>query len=315
MRHQHILCSQQFSRDDLLELFELTRQTKKDFLSPNGPTLLRKALVGRQMLYMFYEASTRTRISFCQAARHLGMSVDGSDSAGQFSSAIKGETLDDTIRVLCEYRPNVIVLRHTEEGAAQKAAKIADPFGVSIVNAGDGAGQHPTQALLDLFTIWDHFGTSNRRVVIGGDLLYSRTAHSLAYLLSKFGGMHITLFSPRELRMKSEIIAHLYEHSVSFDETDDLEAALKGADVIYWTRVQKERFADLALYERVKDRYVITTETMARMVEPHAILMHPLPRINEIAPEVDADPRSRYFEQAGNGMYLRMALFLKLLAA
>nr|MDQ6915290.1 aspartate carbamoyltransferase [Actinomycetota bacterium] len=234
----------------------------------------------------------------------------GTDNAREFSSAAKGETLEDTIRIVAGYA-DAIVLRHPEEGAAARAAAVSD---VPIVNAGDGRGQHPTQALLDVYTIRDELGRLDGvRVAMVGDLANGRTARSLAYLLSRYRDVQITFVAPPEVAMGADIKTHLDEHGVHWSETTDLEPVLATADVVYQTRIQKERFADAAAYGAVRGRYVIGPAEMARL-GADAIVMHPLPRVGEIDPAIDGDPRAAYFRQARNGVHIRMALLDMLLS-
>jgi aspartate carbamoyltransferase catalytic subunit len=228
----------------------------------------------------------------------------GTDNAREFSSAAKGETLEDTIRIVAAYA-DVIVLRHPEEGAARRAAAVSD---VPIINAGDGKGQHPTQSLLDLYTIRNELGRIDGvRVAMVGDLANGRTVRSLAYLLSKFSDVELWFVAPPPVAMRSDIKAYLDQHGVRWRETRALEDVLPEVDVVYQTRIQKERFADEAAYEAVRGIYVIDPEVMARL-PAGAIVMHPLPRLDEIDPIVDADPRAAYFRQARNGVHIRMAL-------
>lgn len=326
-RHRHVLEAQQFGRAELEELFETTRVMKAELCRKGGQRHrilagLRTELPTKHVTCMFWEPSTRTRMSFTLAARHLGMTVDGSDNAGEFSSSVKGESLEDMMQVLMRYRPDFVVIRHKDEGSAARAAKVADSLWnnhpVCVINAGDGQGQHPTQSLLDLFTIVERFGFKNLKklkIVIGGDLLFGRTTHSLAYLLGKFPGVRLVFVSPDELRMKPGVKEYLTRHGVSFEETGDFQSAVKEASVVYWTRVQKERFvgADgLATYERIKDNYIITPREM-EMLEDYTMLLHPLPRINEISTDVDRDPRDWKFRQAENGLPVRMALYMSFL--
>jgi len=203
------------------------------------------------------------------------------------------------------------VLRHNEEGAARRAAAVSS---VPVINAGDGPGQHPTQALLDLYTIRDELGhIDGIRIAMVGDLANGRTVRSLAYLLSKFRDIRICFVAPPQVAMRQDIKEHLDEHHVAWVESPDLDSVLPQVDVIYQTRIQKERFSDEASYLALKGIYRIDGSTLARM-RKEAIVMHPLPRVDEIAPEVDADPRAAYFRQARNGLYIRMALLDKLLA-
>jgi len=251
------------------------------------------------------------------AGIHLGMSTYATENAKEFSSAIKGETIEDTMHVVCGYEPSVVVLRHYQEGAAERAAKIAEQYNVSIVNAGDGGGQHPTQALLDVYTIHTELGGVNGKIVLmGGDLKNGRTARSLAYLLSKFERVKIRFFSPPELTMKDDILEHLDEHGVDYSDSTNhrgLPDLLQEADVVYWTRFQKEREGNGAdeLARQFAEKYSIGREELGFMKEK-SILMHPLPRVKEISPEIDEDPRSAYFRQAHYGMHVRMALLQEL---
>jgi aspartate carbamoyltransferase catalytic subunit len=228
----------------------------------------------------------------------------GTDNAREFSSAAKGETLEDTIRIVSGYS-DVIVLRHSEEGAARRAAAVSD---VPVINAGDGKGQHPTQALLDVYTIKDEIGRLDGiSVAMVGDLANGRTVRSLAYLLSKYNGVSIWFVAPPQAAMGDDIKAHLDEHGVSWHETGQLEEVLPEVDVVYQTRIQKERFEREADYLALKGIYRLDRNSMHRL-RPDAVVMHPLPRVDEIAPEVDADPRAAYFRQARNGLHIRMAL-------
>lgn len=299
---RHVLEAQQFTPELLKTIF--ARAAEFEALVKNKKANhkeLSSILNGRLLFNVFYEPSTRTRMSFGAAARHLGMEVVTTENAKDFSSATKGETLEDTIRVLCEYYPDIIVLRHHDTDAAKHAAAVST---VPIINAGDGMGQHPTQALLDLYTIYKELQRmAGLTVVMGGDLLHGRTVRSLSYLLAKFEGNRLIFVSPKSLRIGKDIKDYLKKHEVVYRETEDLQASIKEADVVYWTRIQKERF-DSANLE--------TTFTLGpnelKLMKPDAILMHPLPRVGEIEQSVDKDPRAAYFRQAGNGMFVRMAL-------
>jgi aspartate carbamoyltransferase catalytic subunit len=303
-RLQHVIESQQFSRPLLEELLDRADDIKGE------PHKFSGRLNGRVMAALFYEPSTRTRLSFEAAMLRLGGDTMGTDNAREFSSASKGETLEDTIRIVSGYA-DVIVLRHNEEGAARRAAAVST---VPVINAGDGPGQHPTQALLDLYTIRDELGhIDGIRIAMVGDLANGRTVRSLTYLLSKFRDIRICFVAPPQVAMRDDIKDHLDEHHVPWVETKDLDALLPQVDVIYQTRIQKERFSDEASYLALKGVYRIDAGTLSRM-RKEAIVMHPLPRVDEIAPEVDADPRAAYFRQARNGLYIRMALLDKLLA-
>ena len=297
-RLRHVVESQQFSRGLLEELFDRADTIRQDPHRASG------RLTGRLLAALFYEPSTRTRLSFEAAILRLGGRTMGTDNAREFSSAAKGETLEDTIRIVSGYA-DVIVLRHYEEGAAKRAAAVSD---VPIINAGDGPGQHPTQALLDLYTLRDELGrVDGLRVALVGDLANGRTVRSLTYLLSKFRDVELYFIAPPQVAMREDIKEHLDEHGVRWQETQDLERVLPRVDVVYMTRIQKERFPDPEAYLEVKGVYRLDAEAMRQLPEK-AIVMHPLPRVDEIAPEVDADRRAAYFRQARNGLQIRMAL-------
>lgn len=298
---RHILEAQQFDTQLIDLLCNRTTELQAISQDHRRHQKIGHLLDDRMMFLVFYEPSTRTRISFAAAGQHLGMQVVTTENARESSSATKGETLEDTIRVLCEYRPDVIVLRHFEELSAERAAQVSS---VPIINAGDGAGQHPTQALLDLYTIRKETGRlSDLTIVIGGDLLHARTSRSLSYMLGKYEGNHIIFVSPKALCMDVGVKSYLKRHHVTYEETEDLAYALPKADVVYWPRIQKERFNDATIVRSL----VMGLEQM-QLLKPNAVLMSPLPRIDEIPVAVDKDPRAAYFRQAGNGMFMRMAL-------
>jgi carbamoyl-phosphate synthase/aspartate carbamoyltransferase/dihydroorotase/carbamoyl-phosphate synthase/aspartate carbamoyltransferase len=257
---------------------------------------------------LFYEPSTRTSSSFIAAMERLGGSVIPITQGVQFSSVSKGETLHDTIKTLEQYS-DVIVLRHPDTGAAQIAATAAS---VPIINAGDGTGEHPTQALLDLFTIRQECGTlDGLHVAMVGDLRYGRTVHSLTQLLLHYD-VQLSFVSPEILRLPLDYMNQVRGVGKTVRETYNIADVIPTADVLYVTRVQKERFTDLAQYEGVKDLYRVTPELMER-AKPDAVVMHPLPRVGEIDVRVDADERAAYFRQVKNGMYVRMALLAAVL--
>jgi aspartate carbamoyltransferase catalytic subunit len=261
-------------------------------------------LPGQLLATVFYEPSTRTRFSFEAAMHRLGGQVLSAENATRASSAAKGESLEDGIRVISGYAQG-IVLRHPEVGAADRAAQVAT---VPVINAGDGAGHHPTQALLDLYTMKKELGRLDHlRVGLAGDLRNGRTVRSLALLLSRFPGNELVLISPPALRMGEDVVGLLQQAQQGVQETEDLVGAIAGLDVLYQTRIQAERFESSEEYERHRGVYVVTPEVMRRLPE-HAILMHPLPRLDEIDPLVDADPRAVYFRQARNGLWVRMAV-------
>ena len=261
-------------------------------------------LPGQLLATVFYEPSTRTRFSFEAAMHRLGGQVLSAENATRASSAAKGESLEDAIRVISGYAQG-IVLRHPEVGAADRAAQVAT---VPVINAGDGAGHHPTQALLDLYTMKKELGRLDHlRVGLAGDLRNGRTVRSLALLLSRFPGNELVLISPPALRMGEDVVGLLQQAQQGVEETEDLVGAIAGLDVLYQTRIQAERFESSEEYERHRGVYVVTLEVMRRLPE-HAILMHPLPRLEEIDPLVDSDPRAAYFRQARNGLWARMAV-------
>jgi aspartate carbamoyltransferase len=298
-----ILSVQQFSRGDLDYIFGVAAEMRAMVERVGTFDLLK----GKILASLFYEPSTRTSSSFTSAMERLGGSVIPINEV-RYSSVSKGESLPDTVRTL-ECYADVIVLRHPEVGSAALAARYARK---PVINAGDGIGEHPTQALLDLFTILEELGRiDGLTVTMLGDLKYGRTVHSLARLLSLFE-VRLEYVSPEILRMPPDLIESLAERGIPQGEQRQLEAVLQRTDVLYVTRVQKERFDDPQVYERVKGAYVITPETMAAAPEG-MILMHPLPRVGEIAIEVDADPRAAYFRQMEYGLYVRMALLAMVL--
>ncbi|HUY24800.1 MAG TPA: aspartate carbamoyltransferase [Candidatus Saccharimonadales bacterium] len=302
----HVVAAQQFDRERLSALFGLSAQMEAVRARGGG-----QLLPGRIMATLFYEPSTRTRLSFEAAMLRLGGQVIGTENARDFSSAIKGETLEDTVRIVAGYS-DCIVLRHSEEGAAARAAEVSP---VPVINAGDGPGQHPTQALLDLYTIQSEIGRlDDLHVVMVGDLSHGRTVHSLAYLLALYRGLRVTLVAPDPIRMSAGVITHLLKHGAEVSETEDLMGAVADADIVYQTRIQLERFSEP--WDESEDQrrnFRISEEVMSRLPQG-AIVMHPLPRVGEIDSAVDRDPRAAYFRQARNGVAVRMALLQMLLA-
>jgi aspartate carbamoyltransferase catalytic subunit len=263
-----------------------------------------RPLAGRLLATIFYEPSTRTRFSFEAAMHRLGGQVMSSENATKASSAAKGESLEDAIRVISGYADG-IVLRHPEVGAVERAAQVAQ---VPVISAGDGAGHHPTQALLDLYTIKRELGRLDHlRIGLAGDLRNGRTVRSLALLLSRFPGNELVLIAPPGLGMGEDVVGLLEQSHQGVQQTGDFAGAIASLDVLYQTRIQAERFESPEAYERYRDVYVVTPEVMRRLPE-HAILMHPLPRVGEIDPLVDSDPRAAYFRQARNGLWVRMAV-------
>ncbi len=298
-----ILSVNQFDRNGLEYIFGVAHEMR-EMVSRVGSFDLLK---GKILANLFYEPSTRTSSSFIAAMERLGGSVISINEV-QYSSVSKGESLPDTIRTL-ECYADVIVLRHPETGASSLAAQYAKK---PVINAGDGVGEHPTQALLDLYTILEELGkVDGVTVTLLGDLKYGRTVHSLARLLSLFG-VRINYVSPGILKMPSEVIETLEAQNIEQMEFETLDEVLPSTDVLYVTRVQKERFDDIDAYESVKSAYVITPDTM-KAARDDMILMHPLPRVGEISREVDDDPRAAYFRQMEYGLYVRMALLAMVL--
>ncbi len=260
-------------------------------------------LEGKVLAALFYEPSTRTRFSFETAMLKLGGEVISTESASHFSSVTKGETLEDTIKIIGGYA-DVIVMRHPEKGASKKAAAVSP---VPILNAGDGPGEHPSQALLDLYTIKKEIGRlDDFKIAMVGDLKNGRTIHSLVKILAERKNVLIKLVAPAQLQLPDEYIKLLEEKKARFEKLSDLDQALD-CDVVYMTRIQKERFESKEEYEKVKDCFVFGRKELDKF-NSKGIILHPLPRVNEISPEIDSDPRAAYFRQAKNGMYARMAL-------
>ena len=260
---------------------------------------------GKMLVTMFYEPSTRTNFSFQAAAQRLGAGVFGfSDPVG--TSVSKGETLADTIRMTASYS-DTIVIRSPQEGAATAAALYSE---VPVINAGDGGHFHPTQTLTDLTTIAQERGRiGNFRIGLCGDLKNGRTVHSLVEALAMFEGIEFTLISPKELRLPEYILQQMGAHGQRYEESENLVERIPELDILYMTRVQRERFRDAAEYRRLKDVYILTKK-MLEGAKPDMLIMHPLPRYGEIAQDVDHDQRATYFEQARYGMFIRMALLL-----
>lgn len=306
MDFKHILSTQQFlNRKTLQDIFKIANKFEEADQKEKVPKLLQNKILS----CIFYEPSTRTRFSFESAMLKLGGQVISTESAGHFSSAIKGETLEDSIRIVSGYS-DVIVLRHPEADAAKRAAKVSS---VPIINAGDGKSEHPTQALLDFYTIQKEIGRiDNFKIGLVGDLLYGRTIHSLIYLLSLTHNVEVFLVSPKELKLPVKYKSFLKARKIQYSESSNLESILSKIDVLYMTRVQKERFVSRQLYERVKNLFVLNKNLLDKL-DKRATVMHPLPRINEISQEVDNDKRAAYFRQAQNGLYIRMALLNLLL--
>ncbi|MDD6953367.1 MAG: aspartate carbamoyltransferase [Prevotella sp.] len=284
------------SRDDIMYLLQMAQEFEKH---PN-----RELLKGKVVATLFYEPSTRTRLSFETAANRLGARVIGFSDA-KASSVAKGETLKDTILMVSNYA-DIIAMRHYIEGAAQYASEVAP---VPIVNAGDGAHMHPSQCLLDLYSIFKTQGTlDNLNIYLVGDLKYGRTVHSLIMAMRHFNPT-FHFIAPPELAMPEEYKIYCRKHNIKFEEhTEFTDDVISQADILYMTRVQKERFSDLMEYERVKDVYILRN-AMLHNVRPNMRIMHPLPRVNEIAYDVDNNPHAYYIQQARNGLYAREAIY------
>ena len=301
-----ILSVGQFEPDTLRPLFALADEMRRIVRTDGGTDVLKS----RVLAALFYEPSTRTSASFIAAMERLGGSVIPITQGVQFSSVAKGESLPDTVRTLEQYS-DAIVLRHPVVGSARQAAEAAS---VPIINAGDGAGEHPTQALLDLYTIQDELGRlDGLHVAMVGDLRFGRTVHSLTRLLAQYD-VRLTFVSPEILRLPLDLMNAVRDAGLPVRETYSIADVIGDVDVLYMTRVQKERFTDLDQYEEVRSYYEVTPEIMGP-ARSEMIVMHPLPRLAEISPEVDPDPRAAYFRQVQNGMFVRMALLAAVLGA
>ncbi len=299
-----ILSVKQFNRADLEYIFSVAHEMRVMVERIGTFDLLK----GKILANLFYEPSTRTFASFMAAMQRLGGAVIPISEV-RYSSVAKGESLPDTVRTLAAYA-DVIVIRHPEVGSAALAAQYA---GKPVINAGDGVGEHPTQALLDVFTIREELGRlDDLTVTMLGDLKYGRTVHSLARLLTRFKNVKLNYVSPEVLRMPRDVIEEVEEKGLPQKEYTVLDKVLPETDVLYVTRVQRERFDNLEEYEKVKDAYVISGKTLEK-AKDRMIIMHPLPRVNEIAMEVDRDPRAAYFRQMEYGLYVRMALLAMVL--
>jgi aspartate carbamoyltransferase catalytic subunit len=294
---RHIVEVGQFDRPEVERLFSEADRLRN--LLPQN-----RSLAGRILATIFYEPSTRTRLSFESAMLRLGGQVISTENAREFSSAIKGESIEDTVRIVAGYA-DAIVIRHHELGAARRAAAVST---VPILNAGDGPGEHPTQALLDLYTIRHELGRiDGLKIALVGDLRFGRTARSLALLSRLTEGTELIFVSPPVVPMGPDIRRALDASGVRYRDEIDLAKVLPEVDVVYQTRIQKERFATPDEYEAARGIYVLDQAAYDRL-NPNAIVLHPLPRVDEISPEVDNDPRSAYFRQAHNGVFIRMAL-------
>ena len=302
---RHILSVEQFDQSFLDDIFDDTDRAIRE-ISDKGS--IAQTFAGHYMNVFFYEPSTRTRCSFVAAGHQLGLKVDVTDSAGNFSSAVKGETIEDSMQVISGYDPLCIVLRNPTEGDAERAAAVSL---VPIINGGDGAGEHPTQALLDLYTIRREFGrTDNLRVLFVGDCRFGRTTHSLAKLLAHQPGVKLATCTPEKLRMPSEVCNYTHSYGKTIREFDDLTIELlQGYDVVYVVRLQKERFSKkkrqsfAATYERFR-----LTFDMVINLDPGMRILHPLPKVDEIEDAVSNLPQAAYFRQAMYGLPIRVSL-------
>jgi len=308
MKLKHIISARQFDKKSLQSIFTIANKIKVGQYEKN-------ALSGKILASLFYEPSTRTRLSFESAMLRLGGKIISTENARQFSSVAKGETLEDTIRII-SFFSDVIVLRHPEKGASELAAKFAS---VPVINGGDGNGEHPTQALYDLYTIFSKFppkaklanGGKNQNftVTMMGDLKNGRTIHSLSRLLALYPKVKQIFVSPKPLAVPDDLKEELKVKKIDYSEVEDFEKGVSQADVVYQTRIQKERFKNEKEYKKYFGKYIIDKDSL-KYLKKKAVIMHPLPRINEISKEVDSDPRAAYFEEAQNGLYTRMALLL-----
>lgn len=299
MKNKSLISIDDFSRDEYLEILRVAAEFEKQ--------PVQNILDGKVIATLFFEPSTRTRLSFESAVSRLGGKVIGFSDANS-SSVSKGETLKDTILMVSNYA-DLIVMRHPLEGSARYASEVAP---VPVINAGDGANQHPTQCLLDLYSIHKTQGTlENLTISMVGDLKYGRTVHSLLMAMSHFNPTFIFI-SPDELKMPNEYKLFLDSKGIKYTEYDELATNIKGSDIVYMTRVQQERFVDPLEYEKVKNSYIMTKETLEG-TRSNMKILHPLPRVNEIDPEVDDDPKAYYFTQALNGVFVRQAIMSKIL--
>lgn len=300
MERESLVSINDFSKEEIMDLLEKARSFEEN---PN-----RKVLDGKVIATLFFEPSTRTRLSFETAVNRLGGRIIGFSDAATSSSS-KGESLKDTIIMVSNY-VDLIIMRHHLEGAARYASEVSS---VPIINAGDGANQHPTQTMLDLYSIYKTQGTlENLNITMVGDLKYGRTVHSLLQAMSHFNPT-FHFVAPDELKMPQEYKIFCEEHNIPYYEHSDFsEDVINQADILYMTRVQRERFTDLMEYERVKDIYILRNSMLAGS-KPNLRVLHPLPRVNEIAYDVDDNPKAYYFQQAKNGLYARQAIICKVL--
>lgn len=300
MKKKDLISITDYSKEDYLHILELAADFEKN---PN-----QRLLEGKVVASLFFEPSTRTRLSFETAINRMGGRIIGFSDAGS-SSVSKGETLHDTTRMVSNYA-DLIVMRHPLEGSSRYAAEVAN---VPVINAGDGANQHPTQTLLDMYSILKTQGTlDNINIFMIGDLKYGRTVHSLLMAMSQFENPIFNFIAPDELAMPEEYKLFLKEKGIRYFEHTEINENINHADIIYMTRVQKERFMDPIEYEKVKNVYILKNNMLSE-TKPNMRILHPLPRVNEIHPDVDSNEKAYYFEQARNGVYTRQAIIAHIL--
>ncbi len=299
MKNQSLISITDYTKDEYIQILDLAERFEKQ--------PVQNIADGKVISTLFFEPSTRTRLSFESAANKLGARIIGFSEASN-SSVSKGETLADTIKTVASYS-DLIVMRHPVEGSARYASEVSQ---VPVINAGDGANQHPTQCLLDLFTIRQTQGKlDNLHIALVGDLKYGRTVHSLVEAMCKFNAT-FHLVSPDELKLPRSVKQHIKDHNLEYFQYDDMMEVMDKVDILYMTRIQRERFQDQLEYERVKNIFVLSN-SMLENSKPNLKILHPLPRVNEIATDVDRNPKAYYFEQAQNGVYVRQALIATIL--
>jgi aspartate carbamoyltransferase catalytic subunit len=299
MKNRSLISITDYSKEEYLKILDLAERFEKQ--------PVQNIADGKVVATLFFEPSTRTRLSFESAANKLGAKIIGFSEASN-SSVSKGETLSDTIKTVACYS-DLIVMRHPIEGSARYASEVSN---VPVINAGDGANQHPTQCLLDLFTIRQTQGKlDNLNIALVGDLKYGRTVHSLVEAMCKFNAT-FHLVSPEELKLPRAVKAHIKDHNLEYHQYNDMMEVMDKVDILYMTRIQRERFQDQLEYERVKNIFVLSNKMLANS-KPNLKILHPLPRVNEISIDVDTNPKAYYFQQALNGVYVRQALIATIL--
>ncbi len=299
MKNRSLISITDYTKEEYLQILDLAEKFEKQ--------PVQKIADGKVVATLFFEPSTRTRLSFESAANKLGARIIGFSEATN-SAIAKGESLSDTIRTVANYS-DLIVMRHPIEGSARYASEVSK---VPVINAGDGANQHPTQCLLDLYTIRQTQGTlDNLHIALVGDLKYGRTVHSLVEAMCKFNAT-FHLVSPDELKLPRAVKQHIKDHNLEYFQYNDMMEVMDKVDILYMTRIQRERFQDQLEYERVKNIFVLSNN-MLENSKPNLRILHPLPRVNEISKDVDSNPKAYYFEQALNGVYVRQALIATIL--